>query len=249
MAKTITDKSRYGKTKFSRFIRKQTGKGNFLQAEGFMKKYVPGATSRSAIAGQLMSKQSSMGKSIAKENAIDHLSGTLQKAYGRIVSKIWGTPLVASSVDKLVSVANKFVPIVGPLVAKIKKSGLDGHQINQLILMFRNSLTDAILEQYQEDQSKLPEDQRQPITKDDIADLFASHDSFAKWFKSDLNSAEAGAGLPKTEQVLKAVNEMEQASGDAPRTLKELQDDVLETIRELNKLGLLDQSSLFKWLK
>lgn len=241
------DTSRYGKTKVTRFFRKQLGKGNFKQAKGFMKGYLPRATGGSAKVMGIVNIPHN--KTIAHEHAIDHLSGTLQKLYGTVSNKVWNSPLFGKAVDPLVSIAGRFVPVISKWVTSLRNSGLKTHEINQLILMFRNSLTDAVLEAYQEEQEKLPEDQRKPITKDDVADLFVSHDDFAKWLKTDIASAEKGTGLPKTQQVVEAINELEKTSGENPPTLKALQNDTLETIRELHKMGLLDEKGLFKWLK
>lgn len=246
MARKITETGRTGKNKFTRWARKMGGKGNFLQAEGFMKKYIPPGQ-EAAMARQILSIP--RNKSIAHENAIDQLGGTLTKIFGKASNAIWGNPAGKAATDLLVSVASKFVPALQSLARRIQDKGLKAHELTQLKLLFQNSMADAIMEEYMREQEKLPDDQQRPITSDDIADLFASHKDFANWLKTDVQNVEGAEKLPKTEQVMRAVNALERRTGENPATLKELQDDTLETIRKLHSMGLLDSSKLFDWLK
>lgn len=246
MAKKIIEKGRSGKTAIGKWGRKMVGKGNFAQAEGFMKKYVPSGPEANMARGILNIPRK---KTIAHENALDQLGGTLTKIYGKAANAIWSNPMASKSIDMLVGIANKYVPVLKAFVNKIKSHGLKAHELTELKLLFQNSMADAIMEEYQKEQEKLPEDQQRPITSDDIADLFASHKDFAQWLKSDVDNVDDGRGLPKTKQVLEAVNQLERRSGDNPASLKALQDDTLETIRKLHSMGLLDSTKLFDWLK
>ena len=243
-----SDTERLAKNKVTRWFARQVGKGSYYQNPGYMKKYVPAATTGAPNAKYIMDQP--WGKTIDREHIIDHAKGTFYKAYGKIANLLFGSTLMNTATDKLVDIASNYVPMVGKIADEIKKSGLNVHKINTLLLAFRNAMVDAILEEYQKEQEKLPEEDREPISKDDIAALFASHEEMMKWMKDDLEGIQKGKDtLTNTERVTKAIGELEDHSGKSPGSLKSLQNDTLQTIRELNKMGLIDEKSLFKWLK
>ena len=248
VGKTGDEAEGAGRGKLSRGFNRMLGKGSYLQNKGYMKKYVPAATSGAPSAAAIMGRP--WGKTVDQDNAIDSLQNTLSKAYGRLAKAVFGSEGFGTAIDKVVGIVNKFAPAIGKIVENIKKSGLGTHEVNQLMLAFRNSMVDAVLEEYQKEQAKLPEDDREPISRDDVAALFATRKEFVEWMKDDLEDVQQGGQqLKNTERVTKAIGELEEKSGKRPDSLKALQNDTLETIRELHKMGLIDEKALFSWLK
>lgn len=234
--------------KAAKWFRAQVGKRTYYQKPGFMGPYVSSAVSDAPTAK--MFANASISKPVSKDNALDSLTNTLGKAYGKVVNAIWGkSQFVGGVADKLATIASSYAPFVKGLVEKIKKSGLERHNSNQLILAFRNSLVDAILEDYQKEQEKLPEDDRRPITSADVGDYIMTRKEFADLLLQDVKDADQGKTMKATEAAVKAIGELEKADGKSPISLKDLQNDTLETIKKLHSLGLMDEQKLFDWLK
>jgi len=236
------------RSKTSRWFRRLAGKGQYYQNAGYMKQYIPAATTGAPQAKAIMDEPWS--KTVDQDNAIDSLTNTLNKAYGKIATALFGTPLMETASDKLVDIAKEYAPVVEDIAKNIKNSGLKADRVNTLILSFRNAMVDSILEEYQKRQQQLPEDEREPISRDDVAALFATRKEMAEWLEDDLKGIQKGKDvLTNTEKITKAIGELEDHSGKNPGSLKSLQNDTLQTIRELHKLGLIDEKKLFNWLK
>lgn len=234
--------------KAAKWFRSLAGKRTYYQKPGFMGPYVNSAVADAPTAKMFAGAK--ISKPVSKDNALDSLSNTLGKAYGKIVNAIWGkSKMVGAVADKLATVASSYAPFVKGLVEKIKKSGLEKHNSNQLILAFRNSLVDAILEDYQKEQEKLPEDERRPITASDVGDYIMTRKEFADLLLQDVKDADKGQTMKATEAAVKAIGELEKKDGKSPASLKDLQNDTLETIKALHSLGLMDEQKLFDWLK
>lgn len=234
--------------KIHRGFRKIAGKGNHLQNAGYMKQYLGPATTGAPTALAIMNEP--WGKTIDKENSVDRIRNTVMKTYGKIAKALFGSPLMTAATDKLVDIAKDYAPVVEDIAKSIKNGGLEVDRMNTLMFAFRNAMVDSILEEYQKAQEKLPEEDREPISKDDIGALFATRPEFVGWMADDLKGVQEGRNtLTNTEKVTKAIGELEDHSGKQPGSLRSLQNDTLQTIRELHKMGLLNEKSLFKWLK
>lgn len=243
-----SDTERLAKNKFTRWAARLVGKGSYYQNKGYMKKYLPAATTGAPSAKYILDQP--WGKTVDRDNAIDSISNTLNKTFGKIANALFGSPLMKMATEKIVDLAKDYAPVVQEVANKLQESGLKTHQVNTLILSFRNAVVDAVLEEYQKEQLKLPEEDREPISKDDVAALFATRKEMAEWMKDDLTGIQKGKDvMPNTERITKAIGEMEDHSGKSPGSLKSLQNDTLQTIRELHSLGLIDEKALFNWLK